>query len=250
MIPYISTPFGNISTFSLMIVAAVISMLVVLHITLKKSESREKEEVYIFPKVIVSGIVAYLSSALLDALFKIPENNGFVIKGITFYGGLIGAIICMYILLHISKGKTEYSIKQWYENLTLPLITFHFFGRLGCFFAGCCYGKTTDSVFGMYFPNNIENGIYHYGLKCYPTQLFEAISLILIFLLVFHSKSKFQAYLISYATARFFIEFFRGDDRGCLIIGLSPAQVVSAILIICVFSCVIYKRIHNKFVNL
>ncbi len=251
MIPYILTPFGSISTFSIMIVIATLSMFAVLHIILRKSQNREKEEVYIFPKVVFSGVIAYVSSALFDALFKIPENNGFIIRGITFYGGLIGAIIGMYILLYTSKGKTEYSIKQWYEILTLPLITFHIFGRIGCFLGGCCYGKTTDSVFGMYFPDNIENGVFHNGLKCYPTQLFEVVVLILIFILVLYSDKKFLTYLIGYATARFFIEFFRGDDRGFFIIGLSPAQVISVtILIVCIVSGIIHKRIQNKFADL
>ncbi len=249
MIPCISTPLGNISTFTLMVVIAVLSMLAVLHIILKKSKNREKEEAYIFPKVVASGFVAYLSSALFDALFKIPENNGFIVKGITFYGGLIGAIICMYVLMYLSKEYTEYSIKQWYEILTLPLIVFHFFGRIGCFMGGCCYGKTTDSVLGIYFPDNIENGIFHNGLKCYPTQLFEVGALIIVFVLAFYSTVKFKTYLISYAIARFFIEFFRGDDRGYLIMGLSPAQVISVIIIICVYSYSIYRCIQNKLVN-
>lgn len=235
MIPYIETPLGTINTYTVMIAVGALSMFIALHIILKNSVCRESEEIYIFPKIVISGLFAFVSSALFDALFKISENGGFVLKGITFYGGLIGSIICMFILIKFSKKNTEYSVKQWYDILTIPLIIFHFFGRIGCYLGGCCYGKTTESIFGVYFPDNIKDGIIHNGQKCYPTQLFEAFALIIILILVFNSRKKFGTYLFSYAVARFFIEFLRGDNRGAFILGLSPAQIISILILMCLF---------------
>lgn len=243
MIPFIQTPFGDISTFSIMIVIAVLSMFASLHIILRKKQFGINEEIYIIPKIIFSALIAFTASAIFDALFKFRENGGFVLKGVTFYGGLIGAVFSMYILLRFSKRKTSYTIKQWYDILTIPLIVFHFFGRIGCFLAGCCYGKNTKSPIGIYFPDNAEAGIFHNGAKCYPTQLFEAAALILIFILVLLFSEKFMVYLFSYATARFFIEFFRGDDRGYLMPVLSPAQIISIIIIISIIGNVFYKKI-------
>ncbi|MGN0454967.1 MAG: prolipoprotein diacylglyceryl transferase [Ruminococcus sp.] len=241
MIPVISTPFGNLSTYTIMLTIAMLTMLICLHIELRNAVSREKEELYILPKIIVSGVVAFAFSAVFDALFKIDENKGFVIRGITFYGGLIGAVVCMFFLLKLRKKHTEYTTEQWFDILTVPLIVFHFWGRIGCFLAGCCYGKTTDSILGVYFVDNVESGIIHNGAKCYPTQLFEAFALIIILLLVLLSRKRFKMYLLSYAVGRFFIEFFRGDDRGFFVFGLSPAQVISVVIVIGICLYQFYK---------
>lgn len=207
-------------------------MLLMIHMLLKKSSDREDEEVFIIPKVIICGISGFFSAAIFDALFKYFEYGTLKISGITFYGGLIGAITILYIQLQFNRKYTHYNIKEWFDLLTLPLIIFHFFGRIGCFFAGCCYGKITESHLGVIFPDNIEHGIIHNGLKRYPTQLFEAVALLVIFILVSFAKNKFQSYLASYASIRFFLEFFRGDDRGYLTSFLSPAQIISIVIIL------------------
>lgn len=242
MIPYIYTPFGNISTFIIAITVAMLLMLVSIHIILRKAKNREMEEIFIVPKIIASSLIALFSAAIFDAIFKVRENGVFRLSGITFYGGLIGATIGLYIILKISNGKTQYTTKEWFNKLTVPLIIFHFWGRIGCFFAGCCYGKVTDSFFGVYFPDNVENGIIHNGLKCYPTQLFEAVAILIILIIVINSRNRFEIYLILYAIARFLIELLRGDDRGYIISYLSPAQVISILILICV---IIYKLIFK-----
>ena len=102
---------------------------------------------------------------------------------------------------------------------------FHFFGRIGCFLGGCCYGKVTTFKLGVAFPDNVKENIFHYGSKRYPTQLFEAIILLIILVtILFVKKNKFKLYLILYSIARFFLEFLRGDDRGSVLINISPAQ--------------------------
>ena len=152
------------------------------------------------------------------------------IYGITFYGGMIGAAVMLYFLLLLTKKNTHYSKREWFDILTVPFIFFHAFGRLGCFFGGCCYGKYSDSIFAINFPDNEKMGIVHNGLKCYPTQLFEVIGLLLILLLIIHSKNKFRTYLFSYSTIRFLLEFLRGDDRGAVSGYLSPSQLISIIV--------------------
>lgn len=141
MIPYIYTPFGRIYTFSVMIAVAALFMFLSLHLVLRSAKNRDNEETYIFIKIIISGLFGFFISLITDAIFKIPENNGFVIKGMTFYGGLIGTVICMYFLLRLSKAQTQYSKIEWYNNLTIPLIIFHFFGRIGCFLPGVVTAK-------------------------------------------------------------------------------------------------------------
>ena len=233
MMPYIITIFGAIPTFPLCVALGILFMFWVLHLILKKSVEPKKEESFIFPKIVICLTVAFLFAALFDAFFKFLKYGQFKIKGITFYGGLFGAILSLYIQLKIAKKRefSQYSISEWFDILTLSVLSFHFWGRIGCFLGGCCYGKITTSIFGVIFPDNPLNNIVHDGVKRYPTQLFEAVALAIIFFIVLFRKKKFQTYLLFYAIVRFLLEFFRGDDRGTFTY-LSPAQIISIIILL------------------
>ena len=106
----------------------------------------------------------------------------------------------------------------------------HAFGRVGCFFAGCCYGKETDSFLGVKFPN-LPNPVH-------PTQLYEAAFLFLLFAICFillmkkDFKHNLTVYLIAYGIFRFFIEYLRADDRGEFIPGISPSQFWSILMVV------------------
>ena len=250
MIPFIHTRWGDISTYTLCVVVGILAMLGILHLSLKKTQDRYSEEVFIIPKMVVCGLSAFVFATLLDTLFKFLKYGTFVIGGITFYGGLIGALLALYIQLKIAKRKntTRYSIAEWFDLLTPPLILFHFFGRIGCFLAGCCYGKPTSSVVGMVFPDNPQYEIIHNGMSLHPTQLYEAILLLVIFIVVLFTKHKFQVYLLYYAVGRYFIEYLRGDDRGFVCQYMSPAQAISLCIILVLLICRItymYKKANK-----
>ena len=247
MTPRIATPLGDIYPFPVCVVLGVLSILLVLHLSLKRCPQRSDEEYFIIPKIFICGIAALGSAALLDAVFKFLEHGTFEFKGITFYGGLIGAMCCMYLLLLLFGKKTQFSIPEWYDILTEPVIVFHIFGRLGCFLAGCCYGRPTDSILGVVFPDLPEYGIWHKGVACHPTQLYEIGVLIVIGVLVLFCKRKFQIYLCLYAISRFFLEYLRGDDRGYMSKHLSPAQGISLLILAAVLLYhVNKKRLHKR----
>ena len=152
----------------------------------------------------------------------------------------------MYILLKCSNNKSHFNTNEWFDLLTIPLIFFHILGRVGCFFGGCCYGKETSSCLGMFFPDRPEYNIYHKGMKCYPTQLFEIIALIIILLIVLNVKKRMKTYFWSYAIARFIIEFFRGDDRGYILSWVSPAQMISIIIVMGIIILSLIQRRNMK----
>jgi phosphatidylglycerol---prolipoprotein diacylglyceryl transferase len=156
-------------------------------------------------------------------------------SGGVFYGGLIVAVI----------------VALWYiRRVGLPLWTTcdvfapgialgHVVGRFGCLFAGCCYGKPTTRPWGITFtdPFAAANVGTPLGVALHPTQLYEAGAelLILIVLLVTERKGRpfpgrtFWLYMLLYAISRFFIEFYRGDDRGT--VGMfSTSQFISIVL--------------------
>lgn len=130
----------------------------------------------------------------------------------------------------------------------------HGFGRIGCFMAGCCYGKPTTSMLGVIF---IEPTCQAEPLNTplHPTQLYEAgfIFIILTILLVFKNRRQFEGqffliYLMAYATGRGVLELFRGDlERGFVFNDiLSNSQFISLIIIsIALYFYVKLKRNAN-----
>ena len=107
----------------------------------------------------------------------------------------------------------------------------HAFGRLGCNFAGCCYGAATDGSWGL------ACAAYDSTLRV-PTQLFEMCFLLILAgvmaWLYFRYKFdyNFGVYAIAYGVWRFILEFFRDDDRGALILGLQPSQFWSILMVL------------------
>ncbi len=146
--------------------------------------------------------------------------------GLVFYGGLIGVVAAL--SYYIIKNKFDYFKTADMLIVSLPLG--HFFGRIGCFLNGCCYGAVTTSAFGIKFPALKEPVLRH------PTQLYEAaFCLMSVFVLLAVEKYTkkidgilFVLYIYMYSTWRFAIEFLRDDDRGAFLFGLSPSQNVSA----------------------
>jgi len=171
---------------------------------------------------------SYYTHAPLDML-KIWEG------GLVFSGGVIGVVLTMlwYVKRHdLPLGKTA--------DLWAPAIAIgQAIGRIGCFMAGCCYGKPTDSIFGVTFsnPNSLARPLH---VPLHPTQLYSSISGVVIFmvLLLLYSKKKFEGqvflwFLIMHSTARLAIEHFRGDDRGILLSSnMSMTQLVATLILI------------------
>jgi len=144
-------------------------------------------------------------------IFKIWEG------GLVFYGGLLLAI----------------GVSLWYMrwhrlpiwkvvDLISPLIALGlFFGRIGCFFAGCCYGKETSLPWGVIFKH--PDSLAPLNIPLHPTQLYDAANgLAIFFFLNWMEKRKtfdgqiFWLFLFLYTITRFFIETLRGDPRGFL----------------------------------
>ena len=226
MFPYVHTYFGEISMFTIWCVIGIIAMILSIDLQIV-STYKQQERVFIFPRLVFCGGIGFAVAVFTDLIFKYIKYSIFKIYGLTFYGGMLGFFLAVYLLLKYDNSKTRYSRTKWFNILTPSFILFHFFGRIGCFFGGCCYGKVSDSFFALSFPDNPQMGIFHNGLKCYPTQLFEALLLIGIYCLIINTKNKFWVYITSYAVVRFFLEFLRGDDRGYIFGWFSPSQMIS-----------------------
>jgi phosphatidylglycerol:prolipoprotein diacylglycerol transferase len=134
----------------------------------------------------------------------------------------------------------------------------HAIGRLGCFSAGCCYGKPTSVFWGVTFTNPYSQEIagVPLGVSLHPTQLYESVAETVIFLtLLLLAKRKrfdgqiFWSYVTFYAVARFIIEFFRGDNRGFVFDGaLSTSQFIGILMLVTaiIMLAVLRRRARRK----
>ncbi len=144
----------------------------------------------------------------------------FLRSGGVFYGGLIGAMAASVLLMR------WYGLPWWRTaDACAPGIALgQFFGRLGCFAAGCCWGKPTDAWCAVHFSEKGHEvtGV-PVGVGLHPTQLYEAGSVLVLCLFLvwmWHRRTFFGQtillYLFGYAAIRFTIEFFRDDPRGAV----------------------------------
>ena len=146
--------------------------------------------------------------------------------GFVVYGGIIGGALTIYGFCKIKKIDM-----LSYLDLMIPSVALaQGFGRIGCFLAGCCYGKETDSFLGVVFTNS---DFAPNGVKVLPTQLFMAGGdlIIMAILLWYAAKRPMRGrtsalYLILYSIGRFVIEFLRNDDRGT-VGALSTSQFIA-----------------------
>jgi phosphatidylglycerol---prolipoprotein diacylglyceryl transferase len=159
--------------------------------------------------------------------------------GGVFSGGLIGALIAAVWYIRRQHMPPLATCDAFAPGLAIG----HAIGRLGCFAAGCCFGKPTHAWWGVTFTNPVAHDLVGTPLNeaLEPTQLFEfAVELANFFLLMWMLKRKkfdgqvFGAYLILYGVARFFLEFLRGDPgRGSVLGGLmSGTQMIAIGLVI------------------
>lgn len=163
----------------------------------------------------------------------------FLRSGGVFYGGLIGAILTGYLLVR------RYGLPWWKTaDAFAPGIALgQTIGRLGCFSAGCCWGKPTNLPWGVRFT---ELGHEITGVPIdqhlHPTQLYESAATLLIFffLIWLHRRKRFSGqvilfYSVLYGVTRFLIEFVRDDPRGDIaglttLTGLSTSQMISLVV--------------------
>jgi phosphatidylglycerol---prolipoprotein diacylglyceryl transferase len=164
---------------------------------------------------------------------------GIVQSGGTFYGGVLGAIAVAVIYGWRAKMPALALLDTYAAGLPLG----HAIGRLGCFMAGCCYGRPTTKPWGVTFLDPIAAKLVGtpVGIKLHPTELYESFAEWCNFgiLILMGRRQTFRGqitgtYLLLYGLERGTIEFFRGDpDRTMLFHNsLSLMQVVSVCFIL------------------
>ena len=165
--------------------------------------------------------------------------------GLVFYGGFIGAVTIA--LWYIRKNGLP--LLKTLDIMAPPIAFGQFVGRIGCFFAGCCYGKTSDLPWAVTFTH--PESLAPKGVPLHPTQLYSSLNSLLIFMVLvglrrikrFDSQI-FWSYVLLYGVTRSILEHFRGDERGMFVEGmLSTSQLIGlTVAVIAIVMMIILKR--------
>ena len=175
--------------------------------------------IHMYGVMIAIGLVMALFVSEKRAEKRGLNDNDMIFH--LFLGAIIGGAL----------GKMKKVNFLTYFDLIMPQVALaQGFGRIGCFFAGCCYGRETTSRFSIeYWNSNLAPN----GVKLIPTQLMSSAGDFVIFalLLLFARKNTTKGrvgalYLILYSIGRFIIEMFRDDYRGS-VGALSTSQFIS-----------------------
>lgn len=169
----------------------------------------------------------------------------FLRSGGVYYGGFLGGLVAVAVLIRYYK----FSFWKVADAFAPGVALGQFFGRQGCFSAGCCWGKPTDLFWGVHFTQagNESTGVpitdaAGAALHLHPTQLYESFAMLAVFGILYylHKRKRFDGqvligYMILYPIVRFTIEFFRDDPRGDLLglttlSGLSTSQIISLVV--------------------
>ena len=191
------------------------------------------------------GILAVLSAVIgAKLLFILDDWNYYLANpralvsfdllrtGGWWEGGVIAALVACVWYMRKHRMKVLAICDAFAPGIALG----HAFGRIGCFAAGCCWGKPTDLPWGVTFTSKLAQQWVGtpLGVSLQPTQIYESLFEFLnfAFLAWLFRRHKFDgqvigAYLITYGIARFFFEFLRGDpDRGNVFGIMSLVQLI------------------------
>jgi len=167
--------------------------------------------------------------------------------GLVFYGGFIGALLTG--LWHIRRK----GLPLWKTtDIMAPALAFgQFVGRIGCFFAGCCYGRPCDLPWAVTFTH--PESLAPIGIPLHPTQLYSSLNGLLIFVVlvalrrikVFEGQL-FWTYVLLYSVTRFMIESFRGDPGGMFLGGMiSASRLIGVIMAVIAIAMLIILKARN-----
>jgi phosphatidylglycerol:prolipoprotein diacylglycerol transferase len=190
--------------------------------------------------IIVSALVGAKLLLLIVDFDQFSRNPAdllnLVRSGGVFYGGLIAAVTVALWYLWRHKMPVWTVTDVFAPGIALG----HVIGRLGCLFAGCCFGKPTNVPWAITFHSEFaaQNVGTPLGIPLHPTQLYEAGAelLILGFLLLTERRGRpfpgrtFWSYMFLYGISRFIIEFYRYDARG-MVGSFSTSQFVSILIV-------------------
>lgn len=259
MYPSIHVNFGffekDITTYGLISLVGMMFFVIPAIVYSKKNkDDLYSRMIFLSFMLIIGGICASILYTLtnipywikvIPILVKGVSNwMDYMNFGIVYYGGFIGIIISM--MVYSKVFNEDVRVWQWQTIVSIP--GFHALGRIGCIFAGCCYGIVVE-----------KGGIYNSVIDkyCLPIQLYEAIGeMVIFFIILIRNEIKKDShdyykplgiYCTLYGVLRFVDEFWRGDRIRGIWGGLSTSQYISLIIFPIGIYCLICPAEKNFF---
>ncbi len=144
--------------------------------------------------------------SLLD-IFRVWDG------GFAVLGSVLGILLSMPFYLR----KRHIPVLPYFDLIALFAPLLQSVSRLGCFFAGCCYGKPCTLAWSVTYTDS--GSLAPLGIAIHPTQLYSSLLLFCIFILFYFVAQKriakagqlLAAYLICAGLERFLVDFWRAD---------------------------------------
>ncbi len=150
-----------------------------------------------------------------------------------FHGGFIAAFVMAFFYMRRHHLAVFGTMDVFAPGVAIGQAI----GRLGCFAAGCCWGRECDLPWGVHFRSDFAAPV-PLDKALHPVQLYESGADLLLFALLYRLASRAHRpgqviglYLTLYSTVRFIIEFFRVHEQST-IVGLSLTQWIAAALFV------------------
>ena len=162
--------------------------------------------------------------------------------GLVWYGGVIGALVCIFAVARYRRQP----LLRCFDLITPPGALGLAFGRVGCFFNGCCFGGVSNVPWAVRFPKGSPAYLHQLythqiepdaacSLPVHPTQLYSCVCSLVLFVVVYHYYFKrkhpgqvLALWLLLYAPVRVFLEWLRDDIQPGLL-GMTPAQLLGIV---------------------
>lgn len=251
MFPYLDNGH-KIPAYGVMIIIAMLVCILLMLFLNTHSGLKKDDKIYGASFALVGGILGAKLLSVLISIRTIIEYNISLIdiikNGFVFYGGLIGGAIG--IVIYCKAFKVP--LLRFFDAAAAVLPLGQAIGRIGCFAAGCCFGRPTDSFLGVVYHAPADPNV-PVGIPLLPTQLFESgYCMVLFIVLIALSRKERPAgvlcciYAVGYAVARFINEFFRYDYTRGFFLGLSTSQIISIAIVLIVIGGLIWSRLSRR----
>ncbi|MEO0281408.1 MAG: prolipoprotein diacylglyceryl transferase [candidate division WOR-3 bacterium] len=259
--------FGNITLYSYGLMQAIgflASLLVIFQLS-KKSKISKDVLFDLSVWVIIGGIIGARIWFVVENFNIYKDEILSIIKiwegGMVFYGGFFGGVIAG--LIYIKRNHLDLLKVGDIFMTSFPLGIF--FGRIGCFLNGCCYGKISET-FGLRFPREnfpppyqeqLEKGLIKPDVCCslpvIPTQLVESFTMLIVFFILYYLYNRkkffdgfiFYSFFIIYGIERFLVDFLREYSKNALVFKFFSLSQITSLLII-LFSSILLFTTYKK----
>ena len=222
-------PKINFPIYGIFILLSIISAMIFNYIFLKKQNIEKRI-------ILLSFILIFTFTLTGGLIFTMITHHSTKVIGLSSYGGAIGLIISVLIFSKIYNEKQN----EFYTSYILNLPLMYSISKLGCFFAGCCYGIPYNGIFNITYVNR---EIYN----VFPIQLLETISFMIIFIICITINKKEKTYIkeitiLLSAITKFSLDFLRNSHINKII---SLNQFISLLFII-ISIAIIIKKVQAK----